>query len=129
MNALRAVSVAVTITSILVWSALAHAATFNVDRTDDDAAASACDDAAADDCSLRGAILAANALSEASTINVPAGTYKLSQSSTCTFRVTTSTLGIFTSSQISLCLSSSITIHGAGSDATVIDGDRSKTRS
>jgi CSLREA domain-containing protein len=49
-----------------------QAATFNVDHTGDDTA-QACDDATPNDCSLRGAILAANGLAEASTINVPAG--------------------------------------------------------
>jgi hypothetical protein len=112
------------VTILFAASFPAQAATFNVDSTTDDAAATACDDATANDCSLRGAILAANALSEASTINVPAGTYVLSESSTCTFRVRTSSPGIFTSSQIPLCLSNDITIQGAGAAATVIDGDR-----
>ena len=49
--------------------------TINVDRTDDAAGASACT-AAANDCSLRGAIAFAN-LSPGTTINVPAGTYRL----------------------------------------------------
>src|SRR5215213_3640827 len=46
-----------------------------VDRTDDAAAASACT-AAANDCSLRGAVAFAN-LNPGTTINVPAGTYQL----------------------------------------------------
>src|SRR5262245_33600223 len=46
-----------------------------VDRTDDTAAASACT-AAANDCSLRGAVSFANA-NPGTTINVPAGTYQL----------------------------------------------------
>ena len=46
-----------------------------VDRTDDAAAASACT-AAANDCSLRGAVAFAN-LNPGTTINVPAGTYSL----------------------------------------------------
>jgi len=49
--------------------------TINVDRTDDAAGALACT-AAANDCSLRGAISFAN-LSPGTTINVPAGTYNL----------------------------------------------------
>jgi hypothetical protein len=61
-----------------------HAATLDVDTTADDPAATACDGAAPDDCSLRGALVAANALAEASTINVPAGTYVLGQPSSCT---------------------------------------------
>ena len=51
-------------------------ASITVDRTDDTAAASACT-AAANDCSLRGAVAFAN-LNPGTTINVPAGTYALS---------------------------------------------------
>src|SRR5689334_2969869 len=50
-------------------------ASITVDRTDDAAAASACT-AAANDCSLRGAVAFAN-LNPGTTINVPAGTYSL----------------------------------------------------
>ena len=50
-------------------------ATISVDRTDDAAAASACT-AAANDCSLRGAVAFAN-LNPGTTISVPAGTYQL----------------------------------------------------
>ena len=50
-------------------------AAITVDRTDDAAAASACT-AAANDCSLRGAVAFANA-NPGTTINVPAGTYQL----------------------------------------------------
>jgi hypothetical protein len=53
----------------------ASAATITVDRTDDTAAASVCT-AAANDCSLRGAIAFANATS-GTVISVPAGTYVL----------------------------------------------------
>ena len=65
-------------------TAAANAATVNfplpfaaidVDRTDDAGAASACT-AAANDCSLRGAVEFAN-LNPGTTINVPAGTYQL----------------------------------------------------
>jgi hypothetical protein len=50
-------------------------ATITVDRTDDVAAASACT-AAANDCSLRGAVANAN-LNPGTTISLPAGTYQL----------------------------------------------------
>ena len=50
-------------------------ATVTVDRTDDVAAASACT-AAANDCSLRGAVAFAN-LNPGTTISVPAGPYQL----------------------------------------------------
>jgi len=53
----------------------AYAATITVDRTDDTAAAFACT-GAANDCSLRGAIIFANA-NAATTINIPAGLYQL----------------------------------------------------
>ena len=67
-------------TLIAVWSALftnsAFAATFAVDRTDDTAAAQACT-AAANDCSLRGAVMKANSIIGNDTISVPAGTYNI----------------------------------------------------
>ena len=50
-------------------------ATITVDRTDDAAAAAACT-AAANDCSLRGAVAFAN-LNSGTTISIPAGTYQL----------------------------------------------------
>jgi polymorphic membrane protein len=50
-------------------------ATIDVDRTDDVAAASACT-AAANDCSLRGAVAFAN-VNPGTTISIPAGTYNL----------------------------------------------------
>jgi hypothetical protein len=51
----------------------AKAVTFDVDRADDTAAATACDPAIPSDCSLRGAIIAANGLADPTTISVPAG--------------------------------------------------------
>ncbi len=61
--------------------ALAAGPTITVDRTDDTAAASACT-AAANDCSLRGAVAFANAnpgtkAVAGTTISIPAGTYQL----------------------------------------------------
>src|ERR1041385_5246019 len=47
----------------------------DVDRTDDDASQMACT-AAANDCTLRGAIIFANS-NPGTTINLPAGTYQL----------------------------------------------------
>src|SRR5215471_16064259 len=95
---------------------IAQAATFMVDTTTDDAGASACDDATPNDCSLRGAILAANGRpsSETSTINVPAGTYVLSQMSSCTFSIRLDPTTFFTDSQLPLCLSRRTIIQGAG---------------
>src|ERR1700745_2692777 len=63
-----------------------QAAVFNVDTIVDDPTLTACNDATPNDCSLRGAIIKANGLSEAVTINVPAGTYVLSQPTPCSFR-------------------------------------------
>ena len=51
----------------------AYAATFTVDRTDDSVTASACTTAAAEDCSLRGAIAAANAAPGPDTIDFASG--------------------------------------------------------
>lgn len=108
----------------LLTSPPARAATFNVDRTDDDPTATTCDDTAPNDCSLRGAILAANArpVSEASIINVPAGTYVLTQASNCLFQTTQ--FGVSPVNTTSLCLAGNITLLGAGVAVTMIDGDR-----
>jgi len=56
--------------------ARANGATFTVDRTDDTASATACT-AAANDCSLRGAIIAANASAGDDLILLPSGVYTL----------------------------------------------------
>jgi len=53
------------------------AATYDVDTTTDDATLSACDPTVPNDCSLRGAIIAANQDTISDTINLPAGRYKL----------------------------------------------------
>ena len=100
----------------------ASAATFVVDRTDDDPLALECTDAP-EDCSLRGATLAANALSEASTISVPAGTYVLSRPSSATYRIQGNPT-LFTSTQVPLCLSGRVTIIGDGAATTVLDGNK-----
>ena len=51
--------------------------TYTVDRTDDDASAFACLDATPDDCSLRGAIRAANQDGVDSEVILPDGLYRL----------------------------------------------------
>ena len=87
MTALRFGVFALTIiVAVLAGMSPVHAATLTVDTTVDDPAATACTDAAPNDCSLRGAIIKANGLSEASTIMMPEGTYVLSQVTSCTFR-------------------------------------------
>jgi hypothetical protein len=82
---------------------LASGATFNVDRTDDNATATACSDAVPNDCSLRGAILASNSMPGADVINLPGGVYTL-------------VLG-------SLEISNHLSITGSGAASTIIDGD------
>jgi hypothetical protein len=76
------------------------AATLDVDRLDDDPTATACT-AAANDCSLRGAVLAANSLAGPDTITIPAGTYTLTAGS-------------------ELSLTSEITLVGAGAATTIV---------
>ncbi|MBI3247648.1 MAG: hypothetical protein HYZ50_14180 [Deltaproteobacteria bacterium] len=117
--------------ALVVWLGLsaglvpfAFAATFTVDRTDDETTATTCDDATPNDCSLRGAILAANALSEATTVNVPAGTYVLSQSSTCTYK-RQGVPNFSTTSEVPLCIAkNNVTIQGASAATTIIDGNQ-----
>lgn len=100
------------------------AAAFQVDTTVDDAALTACDDTTPNDCSLRGAILAANArpAAEASTINVPAGTYRLTQVNNCFFQTTQFGSGTFNTT--ALCPAGNITLIGAGAASTIIDGNQ-----
>lgn len=88
----------------------AWAANFTVDTTVDAAALVACTDAAADDCSLRGAIIAANAASGADTITVPAGTYVL----------TIQGGGEDTPATGDLDVIGEVTISGAGADTTTV---------
>jgi hypothetical protein len=64
---------------IFVGSGIALSAVYNVDRTDDNAAATACDDGTPNDCSLRGAVIASNGGGDAADdIILPAGIYTLS---------------------------------------------------
>lgn len=61
----------------LIATSILHAATFTVDHTDDNADATDCDEGVLNDCSLRGAILKANAVDGDDSINVPTGIYTL----------------------------------------------------
>jgi predicted outer membrane repeat protein len=92
------------------WSA--NAAAFVVDRTDDDPTAKACT-GAPNDCSLRGAILAANENGGASdTITLPAGTYTLTQ--------------VGSGDEAGdLNINTSLSIVGDGASVTTIDGNGS----
>ena len=105
----------------LVAMSPSRAATLTVDTTVDDSTATACTDATPNDCSLRGAIIKANGLSEASIILVPAGTYVLSQSTSCTFR--THQFGDFDVNTTALCIGADVTLIGAGAANTIIDGN------
>ena len=110
-------SLAVWLTTMVLGAAPpAQAATLTVDRPDD-VMASACGDAVANDCSLRGAIARANDLPGADTIVVPAGTY--------TLRAATAFPDDFPGqggldSNAALLILEDVTITGAGSGSTII---------
>jgi len=109
---------------LVVTGRTAQAGTFLVDRTDDAPTATACT-AAANDCSLRGAVIAADATpNEASTITVPAGTFLLTQATDCTFRKTDcgAVSCDVTVHFTSLCLIAPITLQGDSAATTIIDG-------
>ncbi|MFL6231190.1 MAG: choice-of-anchor Q domain-containing protein [Pyrinomonadaceae bacterium] len=100
---------------------LLFATTLTVDRTDDTAAATACTDAAPNDCSLRGAIIKANADAGADPVIIslqPATTYNLTLANpTQENAAATGDLDITTTAH-------SVTVEGGGSsgpNATVID--------
>ena len=100
---------------LAAWAALsaaphASAATFTVTRTDDPAPG-AC---VSGDCSLREAVLAANAGSGGDTIVLPAGHFQLGIAG----------LGEDAAAKGDLDLTRSVTITGAGARATVIDAMR-----
>lgn len=99
---------------VMLWVATAGvwAAVFTVDRSDDTAAATGCDDTAPNDCSLRGAIIKANTTPGADTINLPAGTYTL----------TIAGAGEDSAATGDLDITSDLTIEGAGATTTVING-------
>ncbi|HEX7395644.1 MAG TPA: CSLREA domain-containing protein, partial [Anaerolineaceae bacterium] len=93
--------------SLLAPSTIAHAAGFVVTKTADTADGT-CDA----DCSLREAIIAANAAAGDDIITVPAGTYTLTIPGTGENAAATGDLDI----------KSNITINGAGAGTTIIDG-------
>lgn len=95
--------------AVVVLSACS--APFVVDRTDDVATATACT-AAANDCSLRGAVLKANTTLSPDTIVVPAGTYVLDLIG----------IGENAAATGDLDIAFSTTIEGDGSALTIIDG-------
>jgi hypothetical protein len=107
--------------ALFCFVAAGHCAVFNVDTTADDPSLTACDDATPNDCSLRGAIIRANGLTEGVIINLPAGTYILSQATPCSFRG--NAIGPLLTSQ-ALCPVGTLDILGAGSAATIIDANQ-----
>jgi hypothetical protein len=115
INVVRFLAAAALLFGLALAISPAHAApdaTFVVDTTTDsnDVAYQACT-AAADDCSLRGAITKANALAGADTITLPAGTYTL----------TLAGAGEDANASGDLDLTSDITLNGAGAATTIID--------
>lgn len=103
----------------LVFTAdLAEAAVFQVDRSDDAPAATTCDGATPNDCSLRGAIIAANAAA-GSEVQVPAGHYFLTAATSCTFDLADG--GSATQIKAQLCITAPMTITGAGAATTIVD--------
>lgn len=95
------------------------AATFTVDRFDDvdptdtsiQPPITDCDDAVPNDCTLRGAILAANAAPGADIIQIPAGTYTVVDGGQ-------DEVGLIGD----LDVHGDVTITSAGADVTIIDG-------
>jgi CSLREA domain-containing protein/uncharacterized repeat protein (TIGR01451 family) len=130
-NQLCALILTLAIVGIFMFASLvpAMAATFSVNSTVDavdvNPGDGICETAPGNGiCTLRAAIQEANALTEASTINMSSGTYVLTQSTTCTFQVTAEPSNVVQFLTTSLCLSRDITLNGDGADTTVIDGNR-----
>ncbi len=96
------------------------AAIFTVDRTDDAPSATACADDVANDCSLRGAIVSANAAADPSTVVVPSGDYALTAVASCHFA--TSQFGSSNINTKALCIEKAMTIAGAGAATTHVSG-------
>ena len=93
-----------------------------VDTVNDDPARTACDPELPDDCSLRGALIAAATRLLPSTIAVPAGQYLLSETADCS--LTTTQFGtLFLSNTNTLCVPGNVTLRGAGPADTIIDAD------
>ena len=90
---------------------LVSGATLDVDRIDDEPTATACT-TAPDDCSLRGAVIAANAAAGSDTIVLSAATYDLTVAGENEDLSATGDLDI----------TDDLIIQGAGSDLSIIDG-------
>jgi hypothetical protein len=98
---------------LLLAAKPAHAATFAVDRSDepDPTTASACTEVA-NDCSLRGAIIASNTATGADAITVPTGTYTLTREGANEDAASTGDLDV----------TGDLTITGAGARVTSVAG-------
>jgi len=96
---------------------VARAAAYDVDRFDDNAGATDCT-ATPNDCSLRGAITAANASPGADTITLQTGTYNLTIAGAGENNNATGDLDI-------LAAGGDLIIQGNGAGVTIIDGNNS----
>lgn len=117
-------AVALALAPALMSGSPARAATLVVDTVVDNAALTACDAATPNDCSLRGAVIRAAGLAGLNTVEVPAGTYVLTQTTTCQWRGIVSQSGPLALSTPALCLAGNTTLVGAGADATIIDANQ-----
>src|SRR5262249_36308659 len=107
--------------ALIFTPGIARARTVTVDTTVDNGALSTCDDATPNDCSLRGALLAAGAAAEHYDIVLPAGTYPNTQSASCSFHSGLHN-GTFNETGTQLCAHGDVAILGAGADRTFLDG-------
>ena len=73
-------------------------------------------------CTLRAAVQEAGALTTANQIVVPAGTYVLTLTPACTYKLVNYASAL-TENMVNLCVKGNVTINGAGSDTTVIDAN------
>ncbi|HTS47700.1 MAG TPA: right-handed parallel beta-helix repeat-containing protein, partial [Bryobacteraceae bacterium] len=73
-------------------------------------------------CTLRAAVQEAGASSTASQIELPAGTYRLTLTPACTYKLVNYTSSL-TENIVNLCVKGNVTINGAGSDTTIIDAN------
>lgn len=110
-HVLRLFVISATLAFLTVGVRSTWGATFEVDRTDDDPAATGCSPAP-NDCSLRGSITRANAEPGADTISVPSGIYTL----------TVAGIGEDANGTGDLDLTDQVALIGAGIDATIIEG-------
>lgn len=112
------VAIGVAVGLMLVLALPAGAAVFTVNDTTDapNSTSAVCDtgnhSTRNPDCTLRGAVQAADAVGGSSTITVPAGTYALTMKPAGTDDVTSGDLNV----------SAAITIQGSGASGTIIDG-------